>query len=437
MTVSATWERYWRIRTESSFNAASPEGGAGWNIGGNGGGANGWVDLPVTKESDGLQPKSTIIFPSTASGTRAMNAALPVAGAYPTELGSLEMAVYPELIDRLLRLKFGTVGRVETAGTAAQASTAFASLATLTAQPDGTEQLKFVIASSTAASAAAINIIQSGVTQETITIGTNAGTVNGTYYSKGAYNGSTNAITFTVSGTVTGGMVTVSGVDKVTNTFTVGNTHPTGVIEQGGRPESGSSSEYLTGIVVPTLGLAYDRSAPDSLLVANATLQGIFGGEATAGTYANDAAKYYRPLAGWTASLTLGGSNWAEVVAVNATIQSNNELYAVSSGAQNASGYIPGEFEVFGTMTILPDDESRWDDYRAQTIRDVELTFTSPYYIVDTTPYTFKLEFTQFALEDYTRNRQGMAQGAEIAFRTIYDATDGPVKATVVNRMAA
>lgn len=437
MAVKATWQRYFRIRTESSFNAASPEGGAGWNIGGNGGGANGWVDLPVTKESDGLQPKSTIIFPSTASGSRAMNAALPVAGAYPTELGSLEMAVYPELIDRLFRLKFGTVGRVETAGTAAQTSTAFSSLATLSAQPDGTEQLKFVITSSTAASAAAINIIQSGATQETITIGTNAGTVDGTYYSKGAYNGSVNAITFTVAGTVTAGMVTVSGVDKVTNTFTVGNTHPTGVIEQGGRAESGASSEYLTGIVVPTLGLAYDRSAPDSLLMATATIQGIFGGEATAGTYANDAAKYYRPLAGWTASLTLGGSAWAEVVAINATIQSNNELYAVSSGAQNASGYIPGEFEVFGTMTVLPGDESRWDDYRAQTIRDVELTFTSPYYIVDTTPYTFKLEFTKFAVEDYTRNRQSMAQGAEIAFRTIYDATDGPVKATVVSRMAA
>ena len=93
---NATWQQMWRIRTESGFDAASPEDGAEWNLGGNGGGANGWMDLPVQRESDGLQPKTAVIYPSTASGSRAMNAALPLAGADLLELGSLEFALYPE-----------------------------------------------------------------------------------------------------------------------------------------------------------------------------------------------------------------------------------------------------------------------------------------------------------------------------------------------------
>lgn len=436
--TEATFSRFWRIRSEASFNAASPEGGAEWNIGGNGGGANGWLDLPVTRESDGLQPKSTIIYPSTASGSRAMNAALPIAGAYPVELGTLEFAVYPELIDRIFRQVFGSVARTPTAGAAAKSSVAFASLATLDTQPNGTEQLKFTIASSTAASSAVINIIQSATTQETITIGTSASSVDGDYYSKGGYDGSANAITFTVSGTVTSGMVVVSGVDKNSNVFTAGSTNPSLIIQQGARPEAdlGSSyAEYFPGVVIPTLQLAYDRSAPDNLLMATATIMGLNPTTATAGTYANDAATYYRPFAGWTGALTLDGASWSEVVAANITIQPNNELYAVSSGTQQASGQIPGYFEVFGTLTILPADETQWAAYRAQTVQNVELTFTTPHYIVDTTGYSLLLEFTQFTIEDYTRNAQSMAQGAELAFRTVYHSSDGPCKATVVSRM--
>lgn len=433
---SATFEQFWRIRSEASFDAASPEGGAEWNIGGNGGGANGWMDLPVQRESDGLQPKTTVIYPQTASGTRAMNAALPIAGADVLELGNLEFAVYPELVDRILRAVFGDVSRTPTAGTAAKASTAFASLADLDTQPDGTEQLKFTIASSTAASAAAINIIQDGSTVETITIGTSASTVDGDYYSKGGYDGSTNAITFSVDGTVTSGMVTVSGVDYSTNVFTAGTSNPTLVIEQGGRPEAGAgNSEFFPGIVIPTLVLNYDRSAPDNLLMANATIHGVRPDTAIAGTYANDAASYYKPIAGWTGAITFGGVSNLEIVSASITIQPNNALYAVSSGNQQPSGAQEGEFEVFGTMTVLPADNTRWTDYRAQTVRDVELTFTTPHYVVDTTGYQIKLEMTQMSLEDYTRNRQAPNLGAELAFRNIYDDNDGPGKLTTVCRM--
>src|SRR3990172_823568 len=122
----------------------------------------------------------------TKSGGRHMHVALPVAGSNPAEqIGSYEFPIYPVLIDRIWQAVFGAVSRVETAGVAAQASTAFASLATLTMQPATLEVLKFVIASSTAASGAAINIIQNGATAETITIRTNASALNPNYVSQG------------------------------------------------------------------------------------------------------------------------------------------------------------------------------------------------------------------------------------------------------------
>jgi hypothetical protein len=437
MAASGEYKQYWRIRTEASFAAATPEGGAEWNIGGNGGGANGWVDLPISRDSNGLQPKSTIVYPSVASGSRAMNAALPVAGAYPTELGSLESEFYPELADRILYLVMGSASRTQTAGSAALASTAFASVATLDTQPNGTEQLKFVISSSTAASAAAINIIQSGATQETITIGTSAATVDGTYYSKGAYNGSTNAVTFSVSGTVTAGTVVVSGVDYTTNVFSAGSTNPSAVIEQGGRPEAGSgNSEFFNGVVVPTAVLTYDRAAVDNMLMLNTTFQGLYDGTATAGAYAQDAASHYKPFAGWTGALTIDGASWAEVASASITLQPNTRLYATSSGNQNPSGKTEGYFEVFGTMNLIPDGNSRWADYRAATVRDVNLTFTTPFYVVDTTAYSLSLDFTQLTFSDYSRDKQQGALGAPVGFRAIYNSTDGgPCKITTVCRM--
>lgn len=433
MSVSSVWSRFFRYRSEASWNAATPGGGVDWAIAG---GANGWFELPVIKDSDGLQPKSTIIYPSTMSGQRAMNAALPIAGAYPSELGSLEFGFYPELCDRIMRAVFGTVSRTETPGTAALVSTAFASLATLDTQPTGDEQLKFVVASSTAASSAAINILEAGAIVETITIGTNAGSVDGTYYSKGGYKAG-GTVTLSVAGTVTSGMVTVSGIKYVSNVFTVGNSTPSLVFEQGGRIEAGSgNSEYFPGCVVPTLVLSYDRSAPDNMLMCNATIQGLNPTATTAGTFANHAAKFYQPFAGWTAAATIDGAAWSEIAAMSLTIQPGTGLYAVSSGAQNPSGKLEGEVEVFGTITLLPGADTRWTDYRASTVRNVEVEFLTPFYVNGTTPYQLKLEMTQTTFSDYTRNRQqNLAQGAELAFRTIFDSTDGPVKATTRCRL--
>lgn len=419
-----TWQRFWRIRQVAAINTAVT-GGAEWNIGGNGGGAAGWLDLPVSKDQDGFQPQKTLIYPTPAAGVRSMNTADPIAGAHAAELGTLEMPVWPELIDRILWAVTGGVSRLETAGSAALASTAFASVATLDTQPNGTEQLKFVIASSTAASAAKINIIQSTVIQETIEIGTNAGTVNGTYYSKGAYNGSVNAITFSIEGTVTGGMVTVSGVDYVTSEFAQDDDTPWLQIEQAGRVEAGTGdSEYFPGVVIPSVQFSYDRSAVDGLLLASFPVLGLPATHETAGTYQNDTAKYYKPFAGWNAAITIDGSSYAEVVSANFTIQTNNELHATSSGTQAPTGKVEGEIEVFGELVILPADDARYLDHLAATPRALGIDFNTPHYVVDTTTYRLLFEISRCFIGNYNRGRQNMAQAATLQFRGVYNATD-------------
>jgi hypothetical protein len=424
MAIQPTFKKYWRVRQESSFNAASPAAGSEWNLGL--GGANGWMDLPVVKGSDGLQPKTIPIYPGVASGKRSMNNALPIAGADDPALGSLEMVFYPELIDRILLATFGTVTRTPTAGSAALASTAFASLATLDTQPNGTEQLKFTIASSTAANGAEIEIIQDGVTVETIVIGTSASSVNGDYYSKGAYDGSTNAITFSVNGTVTSGMVTVSGIDYTTNEFKPSTTtNPSLVIQQNGRVEAGSgNSEYFPGCVVQSAVMAYDRNAPDNVLMFNPTIQGIRPTNATALAYNDDASAYYRPIAGWTGSVQVDDVANTEFVSASFNITPNNVHLMTSSGNQWATQKIEGEFEVTGEFVVLPGDSSYWDAYRNQTVDKLEFEFLTPFYVVDTTPYQVKVQMSQVSFEDYTRNTQNFALGVSLPFRAIYSTDD-------------
>lgn len=426
------WQQFYRAQFETAFGAGG--GSADWNIGGNGGGATGWRDLAVIPGSVAITPTEAQIFMANAAGKRPLNQQAPVPGAYDTN-GSFEMPVLPELIYPIFRAVMGGVADVETAGSAALASTAFASVATLDTQSDGTEMLKFVIASSTGAAGAAINIIQSAVTVETITIGDNAGSVDGDYYSKGAYDGSVNAITFSVDGTVTSGMVVISGIDYVTNTFTMTTSNPFMKIEEAGQPKSASNSSFYGGTAFKDVTLAFDRTASDGLLMATPTFLSKFPSMATPGTYANDAALFYHPLGAWTASLTKGGAAFDKVQSISLVIDGGTVLFPVASGDQDSAGGSFADQQVSGTFTVLPEDGTEWDDFVGQVAGDYHLIFTSPQNIVDSTKWTITIEMTALYLQTYTENAQAGMFGAELGIRTVEDATDGIVKITTVTRM--
>lgn len=431
-TPKQLWEQCFRGAFEASWGAGG--GTADWNIGGNGGGATGWRDIAVVPGSVRINPTEAQIFAEYSASKRAMNQQPPVAGAYDSP-GSFEMSFIPELMYPFFKAVMGGVANVETAGSAALSSTAFASVATLDTQPDGTEVLKFVISSSTAASAAAINIIQNAATVETITIGTSASTVDGDYYSKGAYDGSVNAITFSVDGTVTSGLVVISGVDYVTNTFTMANTNPSMQIEEGGQPKSATNSSYYAGAVFTDLVLTFDRTAADGLLMATTNFMTKFPTFAAAGTWANDAALYYHPFAGVTASLTKGGAAFDKLVSLDLTITGGTTLFSVASGDQDKAGPDYAPSSLTGTFTILPEDATEWNAFVGQTVGDYHVVFTSPNSIVDSTKWTATIELTKTYIETYVENAQTNQFGAAMGIRTIDDATDGIVKVTTVSRM--
>jgi hypothetical protein len=424
---------FYRVAPETAFstNAVSDE----WNIGGNGGGAKGYRDMALGFDQSPIVFQNNLIFQQYASGKRAMNQQAPVEGAYTVE-HALEMPLYLELVDPLIHALMGSTVRTPTAGAAALASTAFASVATLDTQPDGTEQLKFVIASSTAASGASINIIQSAVTVETITIGTSATSVDGDYYSKGAYDGSAAAITFTVAGTVTSGMVVISGIDLNTNVSTLGTgAPPTVQLEEGGRPGSGSSSFFYAGVAVPSMTFAFDRTAADGMVAVTANIASEYPSVATATSFLNDAKTYYHPLQGWTASLTKDGASFDKLAAATFTINNNNTLFAVASGTQQPSGVFPAAAELTGTFTVYSEDNVEFAAFDAQTVADYELTFTSPQSIVDSTKWSLKFEFSETYFETLTTNQADLLLSTDLAIRTTDDASDGIVKITNVNRM--
>lgn len=442
MTAIGTYKLFFRGRTETAFSAANPQTALEWNSGLSGGGANGWIDLPIIRESPGLQPKTDVIYPSVASGQRAMNSALPLAGADQFGLGNLEFAWYNELCDRLLRCVMGSVNRTPTAGALLDSGGAILlNSDPITVTPDtdadGTEQVKIVVDSTTGVNAATIAVVRNSVTLETITLDGGGGSGDGTYYTKGGYDGSTNSLTFTFTGFGTAGNTTITGVDKNTNVFTQGATNPSMVIEQGGRPEAGSgNSEYFPGVVLPNLALNFDRAATDGLLMGNITVIGERPDPQTAGTYLNDAAVYYRPIAAWNCAVSIDSVATTEIVSSAINLIPNNELYAVASGNQLPTDQVPGLFEVTGELTCLPEDETFWNAYRNQTVYDVHFDFQTPTYIVDTDPYQLLIECTQLTFGDYSRTQNGMIMGATIPFRAIYNSTDsGAVKVTTVSRM--
>lgn len=428
------WKQFFRVAPESAFNTNTAT--ADWNIGGNGGGATGWRDMAVIPGAVRMTPNVNNVFQEYASGKRAMNQQAPVEGPYSVE-GSFEMPLYLELIDPFLYALMGTQTITPTAGSAALASSLWGSWSgqALDTQSNGTEQFKFVVTGSSAATSASVALIQSAATLETITIGTNASAVDGTYYTKGAYDGTSAAITLTTSGTVDGNAV-VSGVDLNTNVYTLSTSAPqTLKIEQAGQPMSASNSMFYNGVVIPSMTFAFDRTASDGMVTVTAPFMSRFPAATTAGTYANDAKTYYHPLQGWTASLTKDGAAFDKVVSCTFTITTNNALFVTSDGTQQPGGAYSGGAMVEGTLTILPEDATEWNLFTAQTVGDYHLVFTSPNNIVDSTPWTLTFEFSELYVANYVENVQDSLFGADITFRTTDDASDGIAKITNVCRM--
>ncbi len=224
---AALYKRFWRISTAADPPSTTPETKPDWNTDITG---NGWVDYPEGGDNN-LNYLIPHIAPTISSGIRSAKTVTPVAGRQDPALGQLAAPLMVETWDRTGIIHMGPPVRTPTAGAAALASTAWLSIATLDTQPGPTEQLSFTIASSTDATGAILSIIQDAVTVETIVIPDSVSSVDGVYYSKKGYDGTTDAITFTVAGTITAGTVTIAGILSTSSVFTYKDTATDGWIE--------------------------------------------------------------------------------------------------------------------------------------------------------------------------------------------------------------
>lgn len=429
-----------RIRTETTEAEAVPSPAYDWNHGK--GGSVGWGDFPVALDDAPLRFVSPPAYPQTKGGVRSMNTALPVAGAYMPELGTTNTPFFPELLHPALKSLFGGFSGAETAGSAVLNSVGFNSLSSaLDTQSNSPEQLKFVIADSTGASdACSIAIVQSAVTVETITLTTGVlgATLDGTYYSKGGYDGSSAAISIVTTGSLTSATtatIAATGVDYSTNTYTLSDTMSTVSLEQLGRIEDGSNSQFLRGVIPGTCTLAYDRAVQNGMLTAAWSWFGMNMTRTTATTFQQDAAYYYRPIMGWHGAVTVDAVANLEVKSLNLNINTGAEIYAASSGTRYATSFTPGEFEVEGTIVFIPADNSRITDFEAATERNVDFTFTSNYTIGNSQAYVVTLELPILTLADYTPGHDGVRQIATVPVRGIYDSThSGAARLTTICR---
>ncbi len=413
---------YWRIGKEVSFNAANPEAVID-------------TDLPIVQSSPGLTFNRAIISPLVSAGNRAMNQATPLQGADSPELGSLDMIFYPELMKQILEGLFGVQTPTDTVGTAALAATTFNGMTAqaLDTEPTGSEVLEFTIASSTAASGAIITILSGGVAVETITIPDSGSSVDGTYRSKGGHPA---AITITTAGTVTAGTLAVAGIAYQTNVFTISPTVVNSyAIEQAKRPESLSSnaSFFFPGCVIESLELAFDRTADDGLLTVTVTIQGLQPQGATSTTPDNSVALFSMPFAAWMGKLQLDDVDWCEVQSMTLTIAANNGLYAVACGSQQADQTRTGFFEVTGSLEVIPEDGSRYDDYIAATESKMNLIFTTSAFVSGAVPWSLDLEMDKEYIETYENGAGDQLNSATIAIRARAGSAE-VLQATMVSR---
>jgi len=428
--------QYWRIRPGTTFADATPNLPVGdWNTTQ----GAGWCDVPADRDTTPLKFGETSIFPAVACGGRSLNVADPVAGLTNTELGGFAMAYYPELMHPWNDMMFGTTNKTSTptAGVAARASEALTGLAALDTQPDTDEVLVFTVGSSVTTSGVIISIIQSGVTVETITIpDETGGDADGAYYSKGGYDGTPNALTFSVAGTAVSALVVVSGVKYWTTEWKMSPTTPVGVIEQGGRVEVDSTdSQYATGAVVSGATLEYDRTAADGLLMFNPTILGNYVSATKTSGCDGDAANFYRPMAGWNGLVSIDAVTNLEVQTCSIAINPTDEMVQVSSGSQSPSAKTEGYFEAVASITLVPADKTRFDASQAQTAENWALVFSSPYMVNASQAWVLTVDMSNAFYEEYTPATSGMVQSADITLRGVYDATDGgSIKFTQIDR---
>lgn len=434
MTYRAGWERYVRLAVEATYNAA-PASGAYNELGA-------YFAAPTTSPIGSLRHIAQRLRTIGTHGKRTSDQMAPIPASKRSE-GSMDFPFAGDFGGALLYAAFGGLSSADTPDPGAPLSgtgavpfeTASPTTFSLDTQPDGGCFFEFVLADVDVEGTIVITgtDMDDQTLVETINITTTTGT--DTYYSRNSFKTViTNGIVVTGPTSGSSGTITVNGYQKTVHTITLADTQKSIRLEEYGDPGADTGkSWWFGGQLINALGLSFDASVDDGLLVISPSFVGQYPDAASVSTYQLPVKRAYPA---WTASADRSGA-YARLLQMNMNINLGAILRRTAQGSESPQQPIYGARQIQGTMRILVEDNTEYSQFINTTLAPFVLTFTTPYKLGDTpTIYeTLVLTMSEMYLETYEVGEGEEAIEATLGFYSKEHVSNNAIKAVLTNNV--
>ena len=429
----ASWERFVRLALEPTYDGA-PTAGAYSELGD-------YFAAPTTSPIGSLRHIAQRIRTIGTHGRRTTDQMAPIPAARRSE-GSMDFPFAGDFGGALLYAAFGSITSTETPdpGDPLLPSAPFDLSGTTTlslgTQPDGGCFFEFIVENVDIAGTITITgtSMEGEDLVEVINIAITVAAVS--YYSRNSFatvdangivvDGPTNASVGTIIG---------NGIQGVSHDIQLADSAPSLRIEEFGDPGAGSgNSWFYPGVLINSLGLAFDASVDDGLLVVSPTFAGQYPTGATKSTYQLPVRRAYPA---WTASAQRDAAPYVRLLNMNMNINLGAILRRTAQGSESPQQPVFGGRQIQGQFRILTEDDVEYTQFDTAAVVDMVFTFTTPYKLGDTPALVESLILTleQVYLETYEITEGEEAIEATLGFYSKEDPTNNAIRATLVNNV--
>lgn len=428
----AAWERFVRLAIEPSY-AGAPAAGPWTELGA-------YFAAPTTSPIGSLRHVAQRIRTIGTHGRRTSDQMAPIPASRRAE-GSLDFPFAGDFGGALLLAAFGaTAGGVETAdpGDFLAAPKAFevdgSTSFSLAVQPDGGAVLVFTVVNVNIAGT--ITVVGTSMDGEDISEIINiAITIAAKNYFTQKSFATVGVLGVTVAGPTNAlaGTIDVSGIQKVVHTFSLADTQPSLRVEEYGDPGAGSGQSWLFGgLLVNSMGLTFDASVDDGLLVVSPSFVGQYPESAAQSTYQ---IPFRRAYPAWTATAQRDGAPYARLLQATINMNLGAILRRTAQGSESPQQPVFGARQIQGSMRILTEDAVEYDQFDGTTVVPFDLTFTTPYKIGNSPAdvEVLQLVMSEMYLETYEVTEGEEAVEVNLGFYMKENATTNAIQAILTN----
>ena len=394
----ASWERYVRLALEPTYDGAPTEGP--YNELGD------YFAAPTTSPIGSLRHIAQRIRTIGTHGRRTTDQMAPIPAARRSE-GSMDFPFAGDFGGALLYAAFGNVSSTDTPDPGAlKASTPFDVTGTTTfsldVQPDG--GTFFVITVENVDILGTVTITGTSMEGEdlieVVNLAVNAAVK--VYYSLNSFaTVAVNGVVVSGPTDASAGTIIIAGIQQVSHDIQLADSAPSLRIEEFGDPGAGSgNSWFYPGVLINSLGLAFDASVDDGLLVVSPTFAGQYPTGSTKSTYQLPVRRAYPA---WTASASRDGTSYVRLLNMNMNINLGAILRRTAQGSESPQQPVFGGRQIQGQFRILTEDALEYTQFDTAAVVDMVFTFTTPYKLGDTPALVESLILTleQVYLETY------------------------------------